>query len=563
MTKRKFLHCHRGGPAGSPGRDLRLLSANRTVQGAAVAVDGFDQGRDMLGRRELRNAVPEIEHMAHARIDRAEAVEQPVGLGGNGLGRGEQHGGVEIALECHFVTHAGTGAAQIGGPVQPQGVGAGIGHGLQPLAATLGEQNHRHVGRVGAGFERGDHSLAVGQGEGLEGAIGQNAAPGVEDHHGLGAGVDLRRQVLRHRLGVDRENAVHQIGAAVQQGLDGAVVVAAAAFDHVAGQRPRAAGKADERDALVAVLHQGAADLRHRVEHIAQFVHVLTEKIYGISNNQINTVSKTTNKPKRAEQKNIHFQTIQNSLLEKDVSEKNINKILKLISQYDAIVNESNKDEFIVSSLASLIPTSDFEFNENSGQKVISIVGPTGVGKTTCIAKLAVISKILHNLNIGLISIDTYRLGALDQLKIFSEISNIDFLVAYEPKDIPKFMKKFKDKDIVFIDTVGRSQNNTKLLLSINQFLKTVKIDETYLVLNSTSDYKIMLDVAKKFKVLNYNGIIFSKLDEAVSFGNLFNLVEEVKTPIKYLTNGQVIPDDIIAADSEFIANMIYTGKIN
>lgn len=289
----------------------------------------------------------------------------------------------------------------------------------------------------------------------------------------------------------------------------------------------------------------------------------LTEKIYGISNNQINTVSKTTHKPKRAEQKNIHFQTIQNSLLEKDVSEKNINKILKLISQYDAIVNESNKDEFIVSSLASLIPTSDFEFNENSGQKVISIVGPTGVGKTTCIAKLAVISKILHNLNIGLISIDTYRLGALDQLKIFSEISNIDFLVAYEPKDIPKFMKKFKDKDIVFIDTVGRSQNNTKLLLSINQFLKTVKIDETYLVLNSTSDYKIMLDVAKKFKVLNYNGIIFSKLDEAVSFGNLFNLVEEVKTPIKYLTNGQVIPDDIIAADSEFIANMIYTGKIN
>lgn len=289
----------------------------------------------------------------------------------------------------------------------------------------------------------------------------------------------------------------------------------------------------------------------------------LTEKIYGISNNPVNTASKTVHKSKRVEQNNIHFQTIQNLLREKDVSEENINKILKLISQYDAIVNESNKDEFIISSLASLIPTSDFEFNENSGQKVISIVGPTGVGKTTCIAKLAVISKILHNLNIGLISIDTYRLGALDQLKIFSEISNIDFLVAYEPKDIPKFMKKFKDKDIVFIDTVGRSQNNTKLLHSINQFLKTVKIDETYLVLNSTSDYKIMLDVAKKFKVLNYNGIIFSKLDEAVSFGNLFNLVEEVKTPIKYLTNGQVIPDDIIAADSEFIANMIYTGKIN
>ena len=124
-------------------------------------------------------------------------------------------------------------------------------------------------------------------------------------------------------------------------------------------------------------------------------------------------------------------------------------------------------------------------------------------------------------------------------------------------------MKKFKNKDIVFIDTVGRSQNNTKLLNSINQFLKATKIDETYLVLNSTSDYKIMLDVAKKFKVLNYNGIVFSKLDEAVSFGNILNLVEEIKVPIKYLTNGQVIPDDIIAADSEFIANMIVSGKIS
>ena len=125
------------------------------------------------------------------------------------------------------------------------------------------------------------------------------------------------------------------------------------------------------------------------------------------------------------------------------------------------------------------------------------------------------------------------------------------------------FMKKFKNKDIVFIDTVGRSQNNIKLLNAINDFLTKVKVDETYLVLNSTSDYKVMLDVAKKFKVLNYDAFVFSKLDEAFSFGNIVNLVNEIKIPIKYLTNGQVIPDDIIAADSEFIANMVYSGKLS
>ncbi len=291
----------------------------------------------------------------------------------------------------------------------------------------------------------------------------------------------------------------------------------------------------------------------------------MTEKIYGVASDTKRTkVDFITNKnidtPK---QENPAVKKVKQNLIDKDVNEKIANAVANKLNQYSPLIDESNKEDYIVSTLASMIPTSDFKLNTGSKPKVISLVGPTGVGKTTCIAKLAVISKILHNLNIGLISIDTYRLGALDQLKIFSEISNIDFLVAYEPSDIPKFMRKFKNKDIVFIDTVGRSQNNTKLLKSINDFLTQVKVNETYLVLNSTSDYKIMLDVAKKFKVLNYDGLIFSKLDEAISYGNIVNLVSEIRTPIKYLTNGQVIPDDIIAADSEFIAKMIYRGKIN
>jgi flagellar biosynthesis protein FlhF len=288
----------------------------------------------------------------------------------------------------------------------------------------------------------------------------------------------------------------------------------------------------------------------------------LTEKIYGISNESKVEGTKTLRK-NVTKQKSSNFEEIKEYLLDKDLNLEIIEKVINKVSQYEPFVDEANREDYLVSTLGSLIPTSDFELSKQSRPKVISIVGPTGVGKTTCIAKLAVISKILHNLDIGLISIDTYRLGALDQLKIFSEISNIDFLVAYEPSDIQKFMKKFKNKDIVFIDTVGRSQNNKKLLNSINDFLKKVKVDETYLVLNSTSDYKVMLDVAKKFKVLNYDALVFSKLDEAISFGNIVNLVHEVDTPIKYLTNGQVIPDDIIAADSEFIANMVYSGKIS
>ena len=288
----------------------------------------------------------------------------------------------------------------------------------------------------------------------------------------------------------------------------------------------------------------------------------LTEKIYGVPNTEKITAN-VKNRPPSENMSNEDIKEIRKQLLDKDLKLDIVDTVIEKIAQYSPFVDNDNREDYLLSTLGSMIPTSDFELSKQSKPKVISLVGPTGVGKTTCIAKLAVISKILHNLDIGLISIDTYRLGALDQLKIFSEISNIDFLVAYEPNDITKFMKKFKNKDIVFIDTVGRSQNNTKLLTAINDFLKKVKVDETYLVLNSTSDYKVMLDVAKKFKILNYDAFVFSKLDEAFSFGNIVNLVNEINIPIKYLTNGQVIPDDIIAADSEFIANMVYSGKLS
>jgi flagellar biosynthesis protein FlhF len=135
--------------------------------------------------------------------------------------------------------------------------------------------------------------------------------------------------------------------------------------------------------------------------------------------------------------------------------------------------------------------------------------------------------------------------------------------VAYEPQEIPGLIAEFRKKDIVFIDTAGRSQNNAGLLKETSRFLSSTKVDEVYLVLSTTSTTKNILDVAQKFRVLNYNGVVFTKLDEAVSFGNILNVTANFNVPIKYLTNGQIIPDDIIAADPQFIANMIYTGKIS
>jgi flagellar biosynthesis protein FlhF len=254
---------------------------------------------------------------------------------------------------------------------------------------------------------------------------------------------------------------------------------------------------------------------------------------------------------------------ISDLLLHREISKPLTSVILNQLEQYRSFLHSSNIDSYVLSSIASMIPTKNFELHKNNNSpKVVSVVGPTGVGKTTCIAKLSVIAKILHQLDVGLISVDTYRLGAIDQLRIFSEISNIDMLIAYEPEEMPGLLKSFKNKDIVFIDTAGRSQKNSDHLAKTKKYLDPINIDETFLVLSATNSTKNIFDTAEKFKSFNYDSFIFTKIDEGVSFGNLLNTVTNFNVPVTFLSNGQVIPDDIISADSEFIANLIYTGKM-
>lgn len=273
-------------------------------------------------------------------------------------------------------------------------------------------------------------------------------------------------------------------------------------------------------------------------------------------------VNKTVKLNENRKNIELEIKEISDLLIHREISKPLTSVILNNLEQYKKLLHESNIDSYVVSSIASMIPTKSFELYKDSKPKVVSVVGPTGVGKTTCIAKLAVIAKILHNLDVGLISVDTYRLGAIDQLRIFSEISNIDMLIAYEPDEMQELLKSFKNKDLVFIDTAGRSQKNSEHLAKTKMYLDKIKVDETFLVLSATNSTKNLFDTAEKFKSFNYDSFIFTKIDEGVAFGNLLNTVTNFNLPVTFLSNGQVIPDDIISADSEFIANLIFTGKI-
>ncbi|RMD50507.1 MAG: hypothetical protein D6830_02530 [Ignavibacteria bacterium] len=246
-----------------------------------------------------------------------------------------------------------------------------------------------------------------------------------------------------------------------------------------------------------------------------------------------------------------------------EVDSNIIKVIMDQLQKNKKLLNKNNLEKHVLVGLSSLINTTKLNVSKNKKAKYVTVVGPTGVGKTTCIAKLAAITKILHGLDVGIVSIDTYRLGAIDQLKIFSEISEIDLLVAYDKSDVPEIIKKFKNKDLVFVDTVGRSQKNSEELNNIKDLISMMPIEQVYLAMNTSTSKKAMFDIAERFKVFNYDALIFTKLDEGIAFGNMLNVSLNFATPIVYLTNGQTIPDDIIAAESDMIAKIIYSGKLN
>jgi flagellar biosynthesis protein FlhF len=329
------------------------------------------------------------------------------------------------------------------------------------------------------------------------------------------------------------------------------------------------AGLEDENEVNVKSHPKSKTNLQSQ-KSFEEELDAINNKIYSKTKTpSIKTSSSSEKPPVKFEKKEEKLELekelkeIINTLVQKEVQKTIITAVLEQLKKYQHVLTRENLESYTLSCLSSLLSTSDFELKPQKKTKIVVLVGPTGVGKTTSIAKLALIAKIIHNLDVGLISVDTYRLGALDQLRIFSEVSHIDMLAVYEPHEMPEVIKKFSKKDIVFIDTAGRSPQNANQLKKNLEFVKNINVDETMLVLSATSSTRNLIDTASKFNMFNYGSYIFSKIDESVAHGNILNLVSNTGIPVVFLTNGQVIPDDIIAADSDFIAKLIYSDKIS
>ncbi len=227
----------------------------------------------------------------------------------------------------------------------------------------------------------------------------------------------------------------------------------------------------------------------------------------------------------------------------------------------DLLESKHLVEQAVVKEIAAIVRVAS-ESDMTKKPNVVALVGPTGVGKTTTIAKLAAIQKLTKGKNVALISADTYRIGAIEQLRTFAAIANIPMQVVYEPSEMRTALARLGERDVVFIDTVGRSQRVAHEIKEVADFLSAAHPHEVHLVISASADNRVMTEAVENFRPASPNRIIFSKLDEAVAYGHLVNVAHQSGLPISYLTTGQNVPEDIVLANNMQLARMVFTGEM-
>ncbi len=190
-------------------------------------------------------------------------------------------------------------------------------------------------------------------------------------------------------------------------------------------------------------------------------------------------------------------------------------------------------------------------------RRVIALVGPTGVGKTTTVAKLAANFKLAHGVRVGLITVDTYRIAAVEQLKTYAEIIDLPLAVVNDPVEMPRALDELGAVDIVFIDTAGRSPRDEVKIRELAEFLLQARPDEVHLVLSAVAGQRSLRSAVERFATVQVDRLILTKLDEADSLGGVLAVLGLSSRPLSYLTTGQAVPDDIEPADRKRLARLI------
>jgi flagellar biosynthesis protein FlhF len=242
-------------------------------------------------------------------------------------------------------------------------------------------------------------------------------------------------------------------------------------------------------------------------------------------------------------------------LIDAELSEDLARELIDRVRQSGADVSDARtakariarmiEDEIATSGPLPLVP---------GQRRIVALVGPTGVGKTTTIAKLAANFRLREKRRVGLITVDTYRIAAVEQLRTYADIIDLPMEVVSTPREMRQAVARLADLDLVLVDTAGRSHRDEVKIQELKSMLAEAQADEVQLVLSSAAAGNSLAKIAEKFAEVGTTSILLTKLDEATGLGNLLPLVRSSRLPLSYVTNGQNVPDDIQPADSKKLA---------
>lgn len=256
----------------------------------------------------------------------------------------------------------------------------------------------------------------------------------------------------------------------------------------------------------------------------------------------------------------VHTDPLQQRILDLGISRdtaKTITDYAKESLTFDELSDPFIQRKYLADTIEELLHVSDDLFKTKESQHRLALIGPTGVGKTTSLAKIAANYLGQNSPSIALITIDTYRIAAVEQLKVYGDIMSLPVEVAITPEQFEEALFKFRDKDLILIDTAGRSPQDRLCIDELTSFLRADLAIEKHLVLSATTRENELYEAIDRFSVLGIDHTIMTKIDECKSLGILLDLQIRNQIPYSFVTNGQRVPEDIMEADKKSLTTFI------